>query len=597
METGQELEKFISSKENNGALLLTGKWGCGKSYLIKDIANKLNSENEYAIAIISLFGISSTEELNRRIKEEYLEFSTGFLNKTVQKTAKMFAGIAKEGTSIAAAALPQNVAASAISQGVSSIVSFDALNFVRVKNTVGATGERKFVLVFDDFERSEMPLRQLLGTINECTENREIRTIIVADEEKIKDHEYSEFKEKLISRTLKLTSDYSKIISNIIAGYKESCTGYQQFLNAHKQCIIRVFCDSEVENIRTAKALMIEFERVYSCWKNSGISLDKVEDVLYAFGCVMFEYKANRYENVQPYGYMFPEAQLKKRYPSYNGRYLFNSLRKWVTEGIWNENDFNDDLRRKFCIQELTNEQKFVTFRFLDLDNSIIDDGLPKAMQSAYEGKLKSDELICLLQNIFGLQRYQIKLPCEIDYSKMLSGFNARVHNIRSGVCEEPKRHTFIAREDVSAMDPLAQKLYKQIEKLQDKIIAWGNRKEVIRYLNGESSLSRYDLEYCYLVSFDLEMMEIFFEKYKKTENCMKRDCFLLIKNLCFNDKRVSDKEDIEETISNLKTLQDRLDEYKKSECDAISKIITDGIVGEISDLISELTTHMDIQF
>ena len=50
-----ELDLFIKSEENNGALLITGKWGCGKSYLIKKCVKDLNSKNKYAIAIISLF--------------------------------------------------------------------------------------------------------------------------------------------------------------------------------------------------------------------------------------------------------------------------------------------------------------------------------------------------------------------------------------------------------------------------------------------------------------------------------------------------------------------------------------------------------------
>ena len=38
-----ELNLFIRSEENNGALLITGEWGCGKSYLIKKYDNILLS--------------------------------------------------------------------------------------------------------------------------------------------------------------------------------------------------------------------------------------------------------------------------------------------------------------------------------------------------------------------------------------------------------------------------------------------------------------------------------------------------------------------------------------------------------------------------
>lgn len=38
------------------------------------------------------------------------------------------------------------------------------------------------MLVFDDFERSNLNIIDLLGTINDFTENKHIKTIIVANE-------------------------------------------------------------------------------------------------------------------------------------------------------------------------------------------------------------------------------------------------------------------------------------------------------------------------------------------------------------------------------------------------------------------------------
>ena len=44
MDARKEIMEFISRKEKNGALLLTGKWGCGKTYLIRQIGDELNKE-------------------------------------------------------------------------------------------------------------------------------------------------------------------------------------------------------------------------------------------------------------------------------------------------------------------------------------------------------------------------------------------------------------------------------------------------------------------------------------------------------------------------------------------------------------------------
>ena len=211
MDIKKELKEFISATDNNGALLLTGKWGCGKSYMVKYLVKEFNEKNDVAIAVISLFGINSVEMLHSRVKDEYLELSSGLLGHVARKAYGLIEKLTIEGSKMVAAAMPDSTRASAAATGVSSIFSFNPLNLVSVKNTIG-TGdkERKFVVVFDDLERCGIPKKDLLGVINEFCENRRIKTILIADEEKISDSEYLEFKEKLVARTLKLNPDYSR---------------------------------------------------------------------------------------------------------------------------------------------------------------------------------------------------------------------------------------------------------------------------------------------------------------------------------------------------------------------------------------------------
>ena len=42
MNIKNEIREFINADENNGALLITGSWGCGKSYLVKSLVNDFN---------------------------------------------------------------------------------------------------------------------------------------------------------------------------------------------------------------------------------------------------------------------------------------------------------------------------------------------------------------------------------------------------------------------------------------------------------------------------------------------------------------------------------------------------------------------------
>ena len=589
MNVKTELLDFISINENNGALLLTGKWGCGKSFLLKKMQEELNQGEEYAVAIVSLFGVDTVPELNRRVKEKYLELSAGLLGKVAQKTVKTVGNIAKESATIASVAMPESLAAATISQGMSSVLSFDALSFVKVKNKIGIKGNKSFVLVFDDFERSDIPVKQLLGAINEFSENNAIKTIIIADEDKIQSKEYSEFKEKLIYRTIKFTSDYPSILQSIIENYNESCDGYRSFLIANQKRIIEAFVDSTDENIRTAKAFIMNFERAYDAWKRSGISLEKAGEVIYIFGAVTFEYKANNFKKSTKYGDVLATSEIKNKYTSYNDWYYLYSLQKWITEGIWDENYFISELQRKLDVKELSNDEKFLMYRFWDLDKEIIDSGVPKALERAYRGDLGCDELIRLLENLYLLKNYNINLACDVNYPKILSGLEDREERIKNGEVTEPDRHTFIVDEAVAKMDGIAQSIYKKIERMRDRINAWETRRQIISYLKGEKSSSRYELKHRPIVSFDDELLYLFLEQYKVRENSVKQDMFFLLKDLCYNDKHVSAKEDIMMTASNLKILTEELEKFKESCNDPITKIIKEEVVKIIQEMQENL--------
>ena len=68
MNVRSEIENYISTNETNGALLITGKWGCGKTYLLKNIAREINEENKFLMVRISLFGIDNIETFHKTVR-------------------------------------------------------------------------------------------------------------------------------------------------------------------------------------------------------------------------------------------------------------------------------------------------------------------------------------------------------------------------------------------------------------------------------------------------------------------------------------------------------------------------------------------------
>ena len=297
MDIRAEILDYITRKELTGALLLTGQWGCGKSYLMKAIAKELNESKSAAVAVISLFGLDSIAAINKRVKDEYTGFLLGTLGKTAKKVSKALTTVAKDGMAVASVASGGAPGLSAASQGLSSVMTYDILGFIDVKNTVGKDEKaRQFIIVFDDLERNNIPKKDLLGAINEYVENKQIKVIVVADQEKIDSDEYREYKEKLISRTIKMSADYEMLIDCIIDDYSETAGNYKAFLMENCSLLKQAFKESGSDNLRTLKTVLADFERIYEAWVEANVPTDNMKWALYTFAAEMFISKAPKKE-------------------------------------------------------------------------------------------------------------------------------------------------------------------------------------------------------------------------------------------------------------------------------------------------------------
>lgn len=142
----EELKSYCDINNPVGALMLSGEWGCGKTYFIKKFIKSV--KDKYVFVCISLFGIDSLDKLRVEVKKKWLEKASELdkLNGTkVSKIAdsyKKVFGTIKE-------VLPENWQKKG--EVVSSIM--DLVNFVPISNRMS---DKKVILVFDDLERSNI---------------------------------------------------------------------------------------------------------------------------------------------------------------------------------------------------------------------------------------------------------------------------------------------------------------------------------------------------------------------------------------------------------------------------------------------------------
>ena len=71
MDTLDELKNYCNIERPVGALMLTGEWGCGKTYLLNtELVNIL--KETHIFLRISLFGIMSIEEVKTEVQKKWL---------------------------------------------------------------------------------------------------------------------------------------------------------------------------------------------------------------------------------------------------------------------------------------------------------------------------------------------------------------------------------------------------------------------------------------------------------------------------------------------------------------------------------------------
>ena len=76
MTTLQELVRYCNEENHLGAFLLTGEWGCGKTYLIEtDLTEALRAT--HFIVRVSLLGVESINALNDAVRRQWLYIYAG----------------------------------------------------------------------------------------------------------------------------------------------------------------------------------------------------------------------------------------------------------------------------------------------------------------------------------------------------------------------------------------------------------------------------------------------------------------------------------------------------------------------------------------
>lgn len=162
------IKHFIKYRMYNYALMIDGDWGCGKTYFVKNnLMGELEKE-EYKVTYISLYGIKNAETISEMV---YSRILSDLAEKRLPEGSKKLI----QGASVLIRA--------AARWGLQKLEFGKEEELEELVKLLPEIDNR--VIVFDDLERCNCSITEVLGQINIFVEHAGAHVIILANENEI----------------------------------------------------------------------------------------------------------------------------------------------------------------------------------------------------------------------------------------------------------------------------------------------------------------------------------------------------------------------------------------------------------------------------
>jgi hypothetical protein len=258
----QAISDYLLTVDTSYALMISGKWGCGKTFYWKknispETILKTKSVNDtegvkyYKSIYISLYGVENIEEISKRI---FLELIPKTGNSKASSIIKTIGG------------KMVSAASNFFSLGDLSLNIDEIKDIYDLKNCV---------ITFDDLERIGGEIEQLdkvLGFINYLSEHDNIKVLLLTNEDELVarfEDKWSKTKEKIVNQTIPFSVNYDNIINGIVDSFKRF-EDYHKFLKENSDLIFKAFDKSESNNLRTLKYSLERFLKLFDLfYKNN----------------------------------------------------------------------------------------------------------------------------------------------------------------------------------------------------------------------------------------------------------------------------------------------------------------------------------------
>jgi len=392
---------YLKTDKTQYAILLNGSWGCGKTYFWKYSLSKVAIDNGFKTIYISLNGISKIDAFEHLLFLKLIPFIGNQENTLLKNTTRIFGNII-------------NQASKAIFKtsltDIFKDVSVDSFNFT------------KYVICFDDLERCQIPMKEVLGFINNFVEHKSLKTLILADETNIDTTQkgYDNIKEKVIGRVLNFEQNIAETLPQLFKKYETSNTDFYNFLGSKKQALIDILVEYKQDNLRIIGFYLDVLEKLFLSFKD--VEEKYIDEIILFSALITIEFKKGRLTSAdykdpkgidvidehyyslniartmrksekeetkidKSYAEIFYEKYLDKQIKNY---FFYPSVYSYVLSGYLNEIDLTNEIKKRYpevISPEVQDFRNLLDYKFRQLSDEDFKRLIGNVLNYAKQGK------------------------------------------------------------------------------------------------------------------------------------------------------------------------------------------------------------------
>lgn len=367
------LRYYSTLKAPGYAVLVTGPWGVGKTYQVKEV---IPEAERY---FVSLYGLDSVNGIHDAVLAACLpSLDAGEYVSTLSEVGKAM------GDKYALAGFANSV--------------WNA--FLRQRLKPNRT------IVFDDLERSPLWATQkseLLGAINHYVEHRSFRVVVICHDERIAE-ELAELKEKTFGHTVQAAPQTAAAFDAFLADLVDQTA--RTFVTAKRSLIEEVWAQSEQSSLRILMHVINDIARLGGTFDSRHLAnQDAIDHVLRFFCALDIEVRAGNLNRELLTGRLerYVSERMERNSPKEEekpfsaiiSRYTFSDLTgkilsDEIVEATLIEGRFDAELiaawldQTRYFIKASDAAPWLIVMKFEELDDDILNEGIAR-MQRQFD--------------------------------------------------------------------------------------------------------------------------------------------------------------------------------------------------------------------